>query len=204
MNPKETLSIMRSGLKIHPRQSVPSPLKTLRTREEVEVVMGELDFKTGAEIGVAEGLHSEHLCKSMPRVTLLCVDPWIIYPESFRARQINQELCDSRYEQAVERLAPYDCTLVKSMAMDYVHEVPDESLDFVYIDGNHEFDWVMEDLINWSKKVRVGGIVGGHDFYVFNHAGVIEAVYAYTRAHNIVEWYVTRERTPSFYWVKQW
>ena len=36
---------------------------------------------------------------------------------------------------------------------------------FVYIDGNHKFDFICPDIIYWSKKVKHGGIVAVHDFY---------------------------------------
>ena len=42
--------------------------------------------------------------------------------------------------------------------------VPDESLDFVYIDGSHYYERVIEDINLWTKKVRVGGWVTGDDF----------------------------------------
>jgi hypothetical protein len=80
--------------------------------------------------------------------------------------------------------------------------IPDNSLDFVYIDGRHEFDFVIQDIIGWSAKVRPGGIVAGHDYYNFYQGGIILAVDAYTRAHNISLWYITKEEQPSFFWVK--
>ena len=83
-----------------------------------------------------------------------------------------------------------------------IRHFEDESLDFVYIDGFHEFDYVMSDLIFWTPKVRPGGIVAGHDYYPFFRSGVIQAADTYTKMHNINTWYVTRERHSSFFWVK--
>jgi predicted O-methyltransferase YrrM len=40
----------------------------------------------------------------------------------------------------------------------------DNSLDFVYIDAGHRFDDVVQDIIKWTKKVRKGGIISGHDY----------------------------------------
>ena len=37
-------------------------------------------------------------------------------------------------------------------------------LDFAYIDACHEYDFVMEDLINWSKRLKPNGVLCGHDF----------------------------------------
>lgn len=37
-------------------------------------------------------------------------------------------------------------------------------LDFAYIDACHEYDFVMEDLINWSKRLKPNGVLMGHDY----------------------------------------
>jgi hypothetical protein len=81
--------------------------------------------------------------------------------------------------------------------------VEDESLDFVYIDGDHRFDAVMADLIVWSRKVRFGGVVSGHDYYRFRHAGVVPAVDAYTRQHGVERWFLTDQKMATFFWVRQ-
>jgi len=47
--------------------------------------------------------------------------------------------------------------------------------DFVYIDGNHKYNHVKEDILKWLPKVNPNGVIAGHDY---NHAyeGVIKAV----------------------------
>ena len=49
------------------------------------------------------------------------------------------------------------------------------SLDLVFIDGDHSYDAVVDDIEAWEPKVRPGGVLGGHDFAV-NFEGVIRAV----------------------------
>ena len=81
--------------------------------------------------------------------------------------------------------------------------VLDGSLDFVYIDGAHDFDNVMLDLIVWSRKVKAGGIVAGHDYDRPHKRGVVPAVDTYTRMHGIHEWFLTdQKREASFIWMK--
>jgi predicted O-methyltransferase YrrM len=41
----------------------------------------------------------------------------------------------------------------------------DESLDFVYIDGDHTYNAVTLDLEKWYPKVKKGGLFYGHDYY---------------------------------------
>jgi len=161
-------------------------------------LFGELGFQRGAEVGVAGGHYSEELCRFISNLELLCVDPWEKYSENPRG-QDNQEEMHNRTKKV---LAPYKVKLVKAKSMDAVRNVAMESLDFVYIDGHHGFDYVMQDLIEWSKRVKKGGIVSGHDYYRFRWAGVVDAVDAYTRAHQINEWFVCDERESSFFWVK--
>jgi hypothetical protein len=40
----------------------------------------------------------------------------------------------------------------------------DESLDFVYIDANHTYESVKQDIDDWYRKVKKGGLVMGHDY----------------------------------------
>lgn len=160
-------------------------------------------YKTGAEIGVADGRFSEVLCKSIPGLQLTCVDPWAPYPENPRyygfsrrdGKRPNEEL-------ARERMAPFGAKMVKAMSMDAVRDVPAGSLDFVYIDGHHDFDFVMQDIIEWAKRVRRGGCVAGHDYYHFRGSGVIPAVDAYCKAHGIRILNITDEREPTWFFFK--
>ncbi|MES2199322.1 MAG: class I SAM-dependent methyltransferase [Chlamydiota bacterium] len=34
----------------------------------------------------------------------------------------------------------------------------------MFIDGNHDYDFVKEDIKLWLPKVRAGGILAGHDY----------------------------------------
>ena len=156
----------------------------------------------GAEIGVAEGLFSEYMCKTIKGLKLLSVDTWRVGNDA-RSKQVGQNTADKRFAEAQKRLEFYDCKIMKTSSMNAALSIADESLDFCYLDACHEFDYIMEDLITWSRKVKPGGIVAGHDYYYFRNAGIIDAVLLYVRMHEIEEWFITDERTPSFFWVKQ-
>jgi len=179
----------------------PSPVKLEKfSREKLAKIFGKLGFKKGAEIGVAGGRHSAGICQRVPGLDLLCVDTWARYRENPRGGP--QEQHDKNYELAQTRLAQYNATLVRAKSMDAVRDVPYGSLDFCYIDGNHSFDYVMTDMVEWGRRVRQDGIIAGHDYYPFKWAGVIEAVEAYVRAHHVPEWFVTVEREPSWFFCK--
>jgi hypothetical protein len=174
-----------------------TPYRNMSGRIGLAELFGKLGYKTGAEIGVSKGWYSEVLCKSAPGLHLLCVDPWQAYGGW------DDETMEGRLVATKDRLAGYDYEIIRKPSLEAVKDVPPNSLDFVYIDGLHEFDPVMQDIIQWVGKVRKGGIVSGHDYFHFRGAGVVAAVNAYVAGHHIDPWYVTREDAPSFFWVNR-
>jgi len=52
----------------------------------------------------------------------------------------------------------------------------DQSVDFCFLDGDHTYEAVSEDVRNWFPKIRPGGILAGHDYVSDEHAGVKRAV----------------------------
>ena len=126
----------------------------VKTRNELAEYFNELGFKTGAEIGVNRGFYSRQLCRSIPDLKLYCVDPWVI--------KIPRH--EEKYQEALTMLSPFDTHIIRKTSMEAVKDFEDESLDFVYIDGDHSYQAVKDDLREWSKKVRKGGIISGHDY----------------------------------------
>jgi len=167
-------------------------------------LFAELKFNIGAEIGVETGAFSEFLCKANPNLKLYSVDAWTTY--SGWNDYNNQERLDEVYEVAKAKLAPYNCEIIKGFSMDVVKTFADNSLDFVFIDSAHDFQSVTNDICEWSKKVRKGGIVSGHDYFrskgrYTNH--VVDVVNSYTYAKGINPWMIIRgDQRSSYMWVK--
>ena len=176
-------------------------------RDELAKFFAEVGLNYGAEIGVESGAYSEILCKFNPNLHLLCVDAWQPY-KGYMDYAYQQTLSTS-YETAKKVLSPYNnVTFIRKFSMDAVKDVEDNSLDFVYIDGNHTLQYVINDICEWSKKVRPGGIVSGHDYHHFKKSRqfhVIEAVNAYTQAYYISPWFTTdiKKEGRSWFWVKR-
>lgn len=161
-------------------------------------IFAEAGFKYGAEIGVERGYFSEVLCKAIPDLKLICVDPWAHFAHNSDARM------EALYQQTRERLKDFNIEFKRMKSIDAAKDIPDGSLDFVYIDALHEFDNVMIDIICWASKVKIGGIVSGHDYTIQYTYGVINAVNAYVKAHNIANWYITTaDREPSWFWIRR-
>jgi hypothetical protein len=187
----------RIWAKFRIRRGDTPPYRALRGRREyLAELFGDLEYKEGLELGVQRGLYSEILFQSVPGLHLTCVDPWKAF-----SRKIDDEVNETYYQECMQRLAPYNATIMRMGSMEAVKLIPDKSLDFLYIDQMHNFDSVMSDMIFWIPKVKSGGIVAGHDYCESYQYGVIDAVKAYTYAHCIWFWYLTREHEATFFWV---
>lgn len=182
------------------------------SRAHLPLLCLELGFTRGAEIGVWRGAYAAKFCEANPAMHMLCVDPWLSYPawqdtKNSLAPDAQERLMAESYRDAVARLTPLNATIVRKFSAEAAKDVPDGSLDLVYIDANHVYDAVIEDLTIWSPKVRVGGLIAGHDYRVFDNKPTIHVVAAvtdFTRKHQIDPWFITAaDRTPSFLWVRQ-
>jgi hypothetical protein len=164
-------------------------------------LISEFGYKVGAEIGVSKAAYTKVIFDKNPSLKMYCIDPWTRY---WVVR--NQERQNRYQVMAKETLKDFDVQFLVKTSKEALVDIADNSLDFVYIDALHDFDNVMFDIIEWSRKVRTGGMVSGHDFVYFHDCGVIPAVEAYTRAHNINPWFITNEglpQPPSWFWVKK-
>ncbi len=186
-------------------------------RDNLAELFAELNFTKGVEIGVERGEYSEVLCKANPKLHLYSVDPWRVsaYEPGIDGIDPEQAKFDQRFAEAKKRLAPYNCTIVRKTSMEALKNFADNSLDFVYIDGNHDFVNFTNDLHFWLKKIRPGGIVSGHDYTYFTYAKfnhVRRVVEAYFRCYRMIPYFIVgaftvdkgmiRDRYRSWFWVK--
>lgn len=169
-----------------------------------------LGYTLGAEIGVAKGRFAKILCENIHGLKLYGIDTWKVYDGYTEKDGTEQEIMNDIYADARKRLKPYNVQIVKDWSMKAVKRFADESLDFVYIDSNHSYEYVKEDIREWSKKVRKGGIVAGHD-YINGHNGipfgVKQAVNEWTEENNIPYLFVLNKNSntdqmPSWFYVK--
>lgn len=202
----EVLQYILQKYDIHPRISHnPVDIKETRHRGGMTKWFADLGFTAGAEIGTEQGQYSKEICKDNPNLKLFCIDPWYAYNDY--KDHTGQDELDSLYDKAVKRLSGYNCQLIRKTSMEAVKDFRDGELDFVFIDGNHHFDYVMCDIIEWSKKVHSGGIVSGHD-YLHDKIDAIpyhvaDATHVYTFVHKISPWFLfKKDKNAGWAWVK--
>lgn len=184
--------------------------KMLKNRLELADYFRGKGYLKGAEVGVFDGYFSEHLLKNIPQLELFAIDAWTPYKEYRDHRRYST--MNAAYEKAMERLLPLGGKIIRKFSLDAAKDFEDGSLDFVYIDANHDFDFVNADIEAWTPKVRIGGTVAGDDYYITENGrtGVIRAVDGYTRRNNytlhITDWDTENEvvdnRQPSWFFTR--
>ena len=176
-----------------------------RGREEFCAMLASMGATRGAEIGVWTGDFSLLMCQLIPNLHLTCVDPWLQYPNYTEGKN-DQARLDYAYQSACGKMAPYPHTILKMTSEEAAPFVPDGSLDFVYIDGNHARAYVELDAKLWYPKVRSGGVFSGHDYELkpkHKHVEVKQAIDPFAEAHGIDTITVLmKHKAPSFYWIK--
>lgn len=142
----------------------------------------------GVEIGVLDGKHALSMLKNLNLKKLYLIDPY----ENYDGFNIKEEIINGKdlnrlnkaERNAKKRLRKYEGKIVwiKGYSSKVLHKIPN-NLDFVYIDGAHDYQNVKQDIENYYPKVKVGGIIGGHDIENGNsksHEGLTKAVLEFT------------------------
>lgn len=156
-------------------------------------MLKERGVKVGVEVGTDHGKYAHQLLNAIPELTLYCVDPYLPYTEGDEVH--NEEEIEQIYEEAKFRVEADNFPrglIIRKTSMEAVKRFDDNYLDFVFIDGNHDFEHCYEDIVEWTKKVKPGGIVAGHDYKVdpVNNYGVIEAVTRYVEENHIAPLFI--------------
>ena len=128
-----------------------------------------------AEIGVWEGDFSQHILDRTQPAKLHLIDPWryeqdITYKDSLYGGQIggSQAKLDKVYARVCKRFAPKIASQQVIIHRGDSHivgeEFEDQYFDWVYIDGNHLYEFAIRDLHTYYRKVKVGGFITGDDY----------------------------------------
>jgi len=164
-------------------------------------------FTNGAEIGIWEGDYSRQMFKRIPNLHLYCIDPWKSYGD-FHETCNEDSLMEEAYQKTIENTKGMNATILRCESLEAASNVPDGSLDFVFIDGNHNLPYTIADLHTWIPKVRSGGIISGHDYVVKRYPPadihVRIAINAWVDAYLIRPWFLlTQSKWPTWFWIKE-
>jgi len=139
----------------------------------LELVNSRFPNGVGVEIGVAGGHFTKQIVATWKNFeSLYCVDPWKHFKDGYDdSCNLSQQVQDERFHQFEKDF--YVETRVRTMRM-MSHEACKwfgPIIDFIYLDANHSFASVMQDLTCWWPILKPGGIFAGHDYYEGNLKG---------------------------------
>ena len=167
----------------------------------------ENNFKTCVEVGVGYGFHSKEILDNTNVEKLYLVDPMWYYPNDAFVDDVTRY---GGFEKLVknikihlnehkDRYIWYRCPSLSITN----EQIQDESIDAVFIDGDHSYEAVSKDLPFWWKKVRKGGWLLGDD-YSSGHPGTTRAVDEFAYKNNLKIEFLTKENNtyPIYKFVK--
>lgn len=160
----------------------------------------------GLEIGVQRGIHAKNLLNLLPNLKMLyLVDPYTSYRDNRIIRnsypfytEFSNNILSTELNKRIQ--------FIRKPSSKAINDIPD-NLDFVYIDGNHSYDYVKNDIDMYSKKVKIDGTLGGDDYKYPRFDGVTQAVDEYVEMHNIklncMPYKMPTVKTPKG-WIENW
>lgn len=143
----------------------PATLSECAHIDEVHLLVTKTRGLTGtaAEVGTASGRTALPLLRMFTKVYIVDLWPW----------------SEQDYRDCMATLSEYKdtFTVLRGLSWEMAEQIPDESLDYVYIDADHKYESIKKDLVAYYPKLRsgVGAVASGHD-YGAGHPGVNQAV----------------------------
>ena len=173
----------------------------------------------GAEIGVAEGNFSAAILEAASPRELHLIDPWSHLEEGSDLLQGREVLAAAgaatdappanpggdRLYAAVEARFAGDrrVRLHRQYSYKAAAAFEEGTFDFVYLDGNHHYEFVLRDLQDYASRLKPGGLLFGHDFFENDFSrqenyGVVDAVGAFLKRSDFCFLMLTWEPFSTF------
>eukprot|EP00890_Picochlorum_soloecismus_P006229 jgi/Picsp_1/6607/NSC_03950-R1_conserved hypothetical len=143
-------------------------LLALERRDGIGSLLELNGFTSGAELGVQRGIFAETTLGAWPSCRkYILVDIWRSQENYKDVANVANDEQEKIYQEAMNRLKPFKELIdVKRMTtVEASKTVPDESLDYIYVDARHDYCGAFEDMSAWWPKLKPGGILAGHDYH---------------------------------------
>ena len=173
-------------------------------RKNLPDVLKRMGVRTLCEVGVAQGKNFTHLLNCNPDLAV-AVDLWredgiLAHNDYLRS----QETLDAFYQSIVNLKQSHPCVqVIRDYSVAAANNFANQLFDFVYIDADHTYEGCAKDIVAWYPKVKIGGILSGHDYKNKpSHGGikfgVVQAVTEFIKQYGL-EAYISQERCPSWF-----
>ena len=146
-----------------------APLDNNNSVEGLMEMLIDIDTKEFniVEIGSFSGVSSDMIARFCNK--LICIDVWSLGSPGISKEQLS--IARKRFTKVMND--HNNIISVEDYSENVAELIDDESMDMVYIDAVHDYAYVLRDIETWSRKIRSGGFITGHDIHM---TGVKEAV----------------------------
>lgn len=155
-------------------------MEQFKNRRELILHLNKTNAEVVAEVGVREGYFSKFILDNTNVKKLYAIDPWERNPELQNGIQEAYNTCHRLLDPFGDR-----AEMIKGYSPSVSEMFENDSLDFVYIDGLHDYESVQADINGFYRKVKKGGIIAGHDYHEGDWPGVYNAVNEFIAFYNL-------------------
>ncbi len=127
---------------------------------------------TCAEIGVYKGENALSMLKAADNIKDLYLIDTYVHQDKWFTDNLGQvfpdkETTDMFMESVKEKFLPYrdKVHFIRKDSWLAANDFPNESFDYIYIDGGHDYNIVKKDIEAWYPKIKLYGVLGGHDIF---------------------------------------
>ena len=172
----------------------------MKREQLIKEVIEKYNYKTIAEVGTYRGQFAKHLLETNPD-RLYLIDPWRKFDEKIFPdyTHYDQNKWDSLFLSVSQKFNFPNVEIVRKTSDEAIDHFRDQSIDLVYIDGNHTYEYVKKDLNLWAPKVQYGGMICGHDYQL---KSVTKAVQEFLNENDLKINYLSSEKFCGTYFIK--
>lgn len=164
-------------------------------------IINENKYKKVLEVGCAYGFHTKQVIANTEIESYTMVDPYVPYANDvfsdsvqnvYNDGSMNLPNFDQFLHLVMEELSEYKekITHIRKPSIEASKDIENESLDAIFIDGDHSYQAVKDDLAAWWPKIRVGGTLCGDDYWM---SDVAKAVHEFASENKLEIKFKTRD-----------
>lgn len=159
------------------------------------------DNLVGCELGVSYGFNLVYFLDELHNISkVYAIDPYSPYDDG-PGGYVDQETIDKVKDLFLQNIEIYKhkVQFINLPSLDAHHDIPNNSLDYIFIDGDHSYKAVSNDIKFYYSKVKSGGIFAGHDY---NLSDVKQAVSEFMQQQNVPLSSLKHCPNSTWYWYK--
>lgn len=148
---------------------IPNPIEPGKRFEWLIKKINKNGYKIGVEVGCARGRTTRELLEHCKDLFLYLVDLWQPMPKDMEGgtqyRDWDFNKVKRLFDKSIQPFPKERYKILRGLSWEMANEIEDNSLDFVFIDADHEHSSVIKDIKAWTPKLKPGGMLCGHDIH---------------------------------------